>query len=416
METHPTSIQFDDVLAHSGTILSRVPLTAESSPAQWSYALSLPLDLDRHARGSVQLPLRLRVRVRVESGELGCVLVADDWVTLLGSVSASATKGDHTVDLLWDRGDGCAHLVFRNQGPGEQSCVFTVKSVELSPVQAGRLPPTSRLEEVLPEDLRHVDIARLQRAVTRYDAAPDDEEEIFAALRRKWSTVPAGLSNRRGTDELLSLPDDALRDFWIDTHREATAGDGFPVRGWYQTLYRDVLRGKRVLEIGSGMGIDGIEFARHGARTTFVDIVEDNLAVMRRLCAIFDIEDATFLYLDGLAALDTLDADYDVVWCQGSLINAPFNFVKRECAAIVPHLRPGGRWIELAYPCERWVRDGQLPFRQWGNITDGEGTPWMEWYDLGRVLRRLAPASFVPVLAMNFHHDDFNWFDLVRVD
>jgi hypothetical protein len=97
------------------------------------------------------------------------------------------------------------------------------------------------------------------------------------------------------------------------------------------------------------------------------------------------------------------------------MINAPFDFSARESAAIVRHLKPGGRWIELAYPRERWERDGRPAFSVWGTMTDGEGTPWMEWYDLDRLLKRLAPATFSPILALNFHNDDFNWFDLVRI-
>ena len=199
-------------------------------------------------------------------------------------------------------------------------------------------------------------------------------------------------------------------------HREATVGEGFPVRGWYHMLYRDILRDKTVLEIGSGMGIDGIELARHGARMTFVDIVESNLELLERLCRIFGIGDARFVYLERLSSLDALPADFDVVWCQGSLINAPFEFATRECAAILPHLKKSGRWIELAYPRERWERDGRPRFSLWGTMTDGEGTPWMEWYDLGRLSARLAPAKFVPLLTLNFHNDDFNWFDLLRID
>lgn len=78
------------------------------------------------------------------------------------------------------------------------------------------------------------------------------------------------------------------------------------------------------------------------------------------------------------------------------------------------HLPVGGRWIELAYPRERWEREGRMPFSEWGKITDGEGTPWMEWYDLDRLRARLRPAEFDVVLHFNFHHDDFNWFDLIR--
>jgi SAM-dependent methyltransferase len=256
----------------------------------------------------------------------------------------------------------------------------------------------------------------LRHSLDNRDRGALDDVAVFDRLRRKWSTVPAGLSDRRGTSEILALADADLKAFWMDAHRQATTGTGFPVRGWYQTLYRDVLRGKKVLEIGSGMGIDGIEFARNGARITFVDIVQDNLAVMERLCRIFGAEDAQFVYLHGFASLDALPHDYDIVWCQGSQINVPFEFARRECAAILPHLKPGGRWIELAYPRERWVRDGSPPFRLWGNMTDGEGTPWVEWYDLQRLLARLDAARFEPVLALNFHHDDFNWFDLVKLD
>ena len=73
----------------------------------------------------------------------------------------------------------------------------------------------------------------------------------------------------------------------------------------------------------------------------------------------------------------------------------------------------GGRWIELAYPKARWERDGKMPFEQWGGKTDG-GAPWVEWYDLDKVLARLYPAKFDVILHFNFHNDDFSWFDLIR--
>ena len=52
-----------------------------------------------------------------------------------------------------------------------------------------------------------------------------------------------------------------------------------------------------------------------------------------------------------------------------------------------------------------------MPGWCWGEKTDG-GAPWMEWYDLEKLLRRLEPYRFDTVLAFNFHDDDFNWFDL----
>jgi SAM-dependent methyltransferase len=305
--------------------------------------------------------------------------------------------------------------VFRNHG-ANQPCVFRVESLYVEPAPPDPLTRILKLEDVTDASGSSIDVAKLQKAVEQPEPVVSDEADVFDLLRGKWGIVPAGLSERRSTQELLNCPAEELRDFWLETHTKATTAEGFSVRGWYHALYRDILRGKKVLEIGSGVGIDGIEFARHGAEMTFVNIVPDNLAVMRRLCDIFGIRPARFVQLERFASLDVLDNDYDVVFAQGSLIHAPFSFTKRECAAILPHLKRGGRWIELAYPRERWVRDGQPPFRAWGTMTDGEGTPWIEWYDLAKVLRRLEPAKFAPILAMNFHGDDFNWFDLVRVD
>jgi 2-polyprenyl-3-methyl-5-hydroxy-6-metoxy-1,4-benzoquinol methylase len=340
--------------------------------------------------------------------------VGDDWTTPLGTMPPPVGPGQHRVVVTWNRGTGAAHLVFRNGGASRPG-VFRIDSVALAPVDAPGVHAPRVVEEMLDEEGR-LDVARLRDAVARANPLQGDDDAVFERLRQKWGTVPAGLLGRRGTAELGALPDEELRDLWLAIHREATTGDGFAVRGWYHTLYRDVLRGKRVLEIGSGMGIDGIEFARHGADITFVDIVETNLETLRRLCRMFGVARAQFVYLERLSSLDRLEGDYDVVWCQGSLINAPFDFVRRECAAILPHLKPGGRWIELAYPRERWVRDGRPPFRVWGTMTDGEGTPWVEWYDLDRLLRRLEPARFAPILAMNFHRHEFNWFDLQRID
>jgi SAM-dependent methyltransferase len=412
-----TTVCPESVYLHGGTILSTAPLTVESSPKQWEYAVSVPLSLAELAPQLQRLPVQVSAVVSVQSGELGCLLVADDWTTLLGSVPPNAGPGTHSVDILWEHGEGRAHLVFRNHGADHVPCVFEVKSIQITDAPTDVLDPAPRLKDMLDSDGRRLDVAKIRAAVEhQHSVAAFDDKQLFDHLRRKWSVVPAGLGGRRSTAELLQMPSGQLRELWLAAHREATTGTGFAVRGWYQTIYRDVLRGKKVLEIGSGMGIDGIEFARNGARITFVDIVEDNLAVMRRLCSIFDVRDADFLYLDRLSSLDALGADFEVVWCQGSQINAPFQFARRECAAILEHLAPGGRWIELAYPQERWIRDNRPSFRAWGCMTDGEGTPWVEWYDLDRLLARLAPARFEPVLALNFHNDDFNWFDLLRVE
>ncbi len=240
------------------------------------------------------------------------------------------------------------------------------------------------------------------------------QRESLEALRLKWQTVPAAADGRVSTADLASMTDAQVVRFWEEQVRQGTAGENFAVRGWYHDLYRDSLRGKRVLDVGAGMGIDGLTFAQHGAEMTLLDIVPANVAHTKRLSRLLGLRNVASFLMEDLDSLNALRRDYDVIWCQGSLINAPFDFVRAEVQALLEHLPVGGRWIELAYPKQRWEREGRLPFEKWGEKTDGEGTPWVEWYDLEKLQAALAPARFDVVLHFNFHGDDFNWFDLVR--
>lgn len=241
-------------------------------------------------------------------------------------------------------------------------------------------------------------------------AGDPDLEESFALLRRKWGEVPAGQIRRESSEALLALPDWDLVTAWDGFCRDASV---FARRGWRQVLYRDAFRGKRIIDFGCGLAFDTVHFAEHGARVTFVDIAPANVEVVRRLCQLKGVAGCEWLYLQNLQSLSVLHGEYDAVYCAGSLICAPLDVVRREAEALLPHLPAGGRWMELAYPEARWRREGELPFDQWGDKTDG-GAPWMEWHDLSKIRGYLAPAEFDVVLAFEYHDHDFNWFDLVR--
>ena len=68
-----------------------------------------------------------------------------------------------------------------------------------------------------------------------------------------------------------------------------------------------------------------------------------------------------------------------------------------------------------AYPRSRWEREGSLPFDEWGPVVDGPGTPWEEWLDVDGLVGLLAPARFELVFSSEWHNNDFNWFDLLRM-
>jgi FkbM family methyltransferase len=238
-------------------------------------------------------------------------------------------------------------------------------------------------------------------------------EQPFDTLRERWVSVPSGDGVFEKTTKLSALGDADLLAYWEKARRDITTGTEFAHRGWYHKLYADFMRGKKVLDVGSGFGVDSITFAQHGARVTFVDLVETNLRVLERLCKIMGLTAVQFLLLDNLDSLKTLDADYDVIMAMGSLHHAPSDVNKPEYQELLRHLKVGGRWLQLAYPYTRWFREGKHPFNKWGEVTDGEGTPWAEPYDLAKLLSMFGPARFDVVLYHEFHNSDFNWFDLL---
>jgi 2-polyprenyl-3-methyl-5-hydroxy-6-metoxy-1,4-benzoquinol methylase len=235
----------------------------------------------------------------------------------------------------------------------------------------------------------------------------------YETLRERWVSVPSGENIFEKTTNLLQLSDRELLTSWERARKAITAGHEFAHRGWYHALYADGMRGKKVLDVGSGFGVDPITFAQHGATVTFVDLVESNLKVLERLSKIMGLPNVRFVLLEDLKSLKPLDTDYDVIMAMGSLHHAPSDILKPEYQELLRHLKVGGRWLQLAYPKARWIRDKRPRFAEWGSITDGPGTPWAEWYDLDKLLRMFAPARFEVILYQEFHNNDFNWFDLL---
>lgn len=232
-------------------------------------------------------------------------------------------------------------------------------------------------------------------------------DEAVRSTAEKWREVPGGtdMQPRQFSDRLAQSSDAELSRWWEDQYSCAPS-----LRGWYWRLYGELLRGKRVVEIGSGLGFDAVHLALQGASVTCCDIAASNLEVIRRIARLRGLSIET-LHIDNVRSLDGLPRDFDAVWAIGSIHHIPFEAAREESLALVEHLKPGGRWIELSYPRERWVREGSPPFGKWGRMTDGERTPWVEWYDVEKLKLRLHPWRLQSILEHRLESDTFIWMD-----
>ena len=248
-------------------------------------------------------------------------------------------------------------------------------------------------------------------------SSPTNAKTYLEILREKWKMIPFTADDRAHTTDLAELDDSQLLQQWEKARHATVEGARLnDIRGWYQLVYRDWCRGRKILDIGCGLGIDSIHFAENGASVTFVDIVASNIELVRRICRLKGIEQTcSFLVMKDVADLAKLDLDYDAVMGFGSLMHAPFDVMKPEFDALVTRLkREGGRFIMHAYPKGRWEREGSLAFDKWGEKTDGEGTPWAEWYDADKLIDALKPARFELVYYCEYRQGDMNCIDLVR--
>jgi ubiquinone/menaquinone biosynthesis C-methylase UbiE len=131
-------------------------------------------------------------------------------------------------------------------------------------------------------------------------------------------------------------------------------------------------RGKRLLEIGVGLGTDFVRFVRAGAIATGVDLTEHAVALVRRR-----------LELEGLDAdLQTADAEslpfedqsFERVYSWGVLHHTPDT--GRAVREAIRVLRPGGDLCVMLYARHSWVSYGMwtrhalLGGRPWRSLAD----------------------------------------------
>jgi 2-polyprenyl-3-methyl-5-hydroxy-6-metoxy-1,4-benzoquinol methylase len=132
--------------------------------------------------------------------------------------------------------------------------------------------------------------------------------------------------------------------------------------------------GKRVLEIGCGIGTDTINFARHGAHVTAVDLTEKSLDVARQRARVFGLEDRIQFYQANAEELyNSVPVEpYDLVYSFGVIHHTPHP--ERALQAIRRYMHAGSEIKIMVYHRRSWkvmwmlLRSGKLKFWKVGEL------------------------------------------------
>ena len=132
-------------------------------------------------------------------------------------------------------------------------------------------------------------------------------------VRTYWNSNPCNFGYSRAPFGTKEYFDDVERERYIrESHIPAFAD----FEKW---------RGKRVLEIGCGMGTDTINFARHGAFVTAVDLSEKSLEIARQRAQLFGLQDfITFFQVNAEELSKALPKEkYDLIYSFGVIHHTP---------------------------------------------------------------------------------------------
>lgn len=159
----------------------------------------------------------------------------------------------------------------------------------------------------------------------------DDKQEAT----KQWTYDPCGLLGAKGFTV-------GTKEFYekIDQNRYEEYAP------WMKPLIQfDQFRGKKVLEIGFGMGTDLFQFASNGAVVSGVDLSPQHLDIARNRFDVYGLE--ADLKIADAEWLPFEDASFDVVYTFGVIHHTPNT--QKTVEEIYRVLKPGGQAIIAVY-------------------------------------------------------------------
>jgi SAM-dependent methyltransferase len=158
-------------------------------------------------------------------------------------------------------------------------------------------------------------------------------------------------------------------------------------------------RGRRVLEVGCGLGTDAVNFARAGADYTGADLSETSLGLARRRFELFGLT-GRFLLANGEELASHLEpASFDLVYSFGVIHHTPNpGAVVRQVRALV---KTSGEFRMMLYAKDSW-KDAMIE-AGFDQPEAQSGCPIALTYTRQQVHHLLEPAGF-QVVSMRQDH------------
>jgi 2-polyprenyl-3-methyl-5-hydroxy-6-metoxy-1,4-benzoquinol methylase len=159
-------------------------------------------------------------------------------------------------------------------------------------------------------------------------------------IKRYWNTQPCNIrhsKNNVGTVDFFREVSE--RRYRVEPHIPEFAG----FHHW---------NGKRVLEVGCGIGSDAEEFAKHGADYVGIDLSDQSVALCRQRFETLGL-DGEFYNIDATdaAALAEL-GQFDLVYSYGVIHHFPG--IEQIISNIHQVVRPGGEFRFMVYAKNSW--------------------------------------------------------------
>jgi 2-polyprenyl-3-methyl-5-hydroxy-6-metoxy-1,4-benzoquinol methylase len=139
------------------------------------------------------------------------------------------------------------------------------------------------------------------------------EEKSIQEVKKYWNARPCNIRHSPkeiGTREYFDEIE--ARKYLVEPH--------IPVFAEFSKW-----NGKKVLEIGCGIGTDTINFARNGAQVTAVDVSEKSIELAKTRAEVFNVKDSIQFFCGNAEELSTLipPGRYDLIYSFGVIHHTP---------------------------------------------------------------------------------------------